>query len=152
MKSLIEFLHDSQITEMARNLHSFKDLVSDMSSQIVQNWCLVKWCDLYPDNNISKRLRNHWCTELKSMMLKITNERLKSGGKQKVIKQEWINHLELNNPDEIANIIRNKFHKEGLSKYIYKISVECANSSDEITNVLSTDKYCVEEYLDSYIG
>lgn len=45
-------------------------------------------------------------------MFRISEEKLKSGRKDKVIKNEWIDHFELNDKDNITNIIRNKFNKE----------------------------------------
>ena len=59
MKTLIEYIESNIITEIAKSLSDFKQLVSDLSDQIVENWCLVKWCDIYPDELTSKRLRNH---------------------------------------------------------------------------------------------
>ena len=111
MKTLIEYIESSAITEMAKSLSDFKQLVSDLSDQIIENWCLVKWCDMYPNELTSKRLRNHWASELKSYLYKISRERLKSGRKDKVIKDEWIKHLELNDTYIISDVIRDKFEK-----------------------------------------
>lgn len=152
MKTLIEYIEETMITEMAKSLSDFKQLVSDLSDQIVENWCLVKWCDIHPNELTSKRLRNHWATELKTYMFKISKERIKSGRKDKVILNEWINHLELNDAQIVADIIRNKFEKEGLEKYVNIMSEECANSAKDICNVLSGIKYDIEDYVNVYIG
>ena len=148
MKTLIEYIEETIITEMAKSLSDFKQLVSDLSDQIVENWCLVKWCDTHPNELKSKQLRNHWATELKSYLYKISRERLKSGRKDKVIKDEWIKHLELNDTYIISDIIRDKFEKEGLEKYIYIVAAECAKSSSEICNVLnSKSPKEIEDYV-----
>lgn len=151
MKTLLEYIEESKILEMSLNLSKFKDLLYNLSKQIVENWCLVKWCDTNPNELKSKRLRNHWATELKNYMCRISEEKLKSGRKDKVIKNEWVNHLELNDKIVITNIIRNKFNKEGLEKYINVISEECANSTNEICNVLSGNKEDIETYIQGYI-
>ena len=151
MKTLLEYIEESTILEMSLNLSKFKDLLYNLSKQIVENWCLVKWCDTNPNELKSKRLRNHWVTELKNYMYRISEEKLKSGRKDKVIKNEWVNHLELNDKIVITNIIRNKFNKEGLEKYINVISEECANSTNEICNVLSGNKEDIETYIQGYI-
>ena len=151
MKTLLEYIEESTILEMSLNLSKFKDLLYNLSKQIVENWCLVKWCDTNPNELKSKRLRNHWTTELKNYMCRISEEKLKSGRKDKVIKNEWVDHLELNDKIVITNIIRNKFNKEGLEKYINVISEECANSTNEICNVLSGNKEDIETYIQGYI-
>ena len=70
-------------------------------------------------NKNIKRLRNHWATELKAHMNKIIEIKLKSGNKDKVVKKEWIDLYELNDPIEVAENIREKFNNEGLEK-VYK--------------------------------
>lgn len=152
MKTLIEYIEETIITEMAKSLSDFKQLVSDLSDQIVENWCLVKWCDIHPNELTSKRLRNNWATELKTYMFKISKERIKSGRKDKVILNEWINHLELNDAQIVADIIRNKFEKEGLEKYVNIMSEECANSVNEICKILNSSQNEVEDYINSYLG
>ena len=151
MKNLLEYVEESTILEMSLNLSKFKDLLYNLSKQIIENWCLVKWCDMHPDELTSKRLRSHWSTELKAYMFRISEEKLKSGRKDKVIKNEWIDHFELNDKDNITNIIRNKFNKEGLEKYINIISKECAKSANDICNVLSGNKDDIESYIECYI-
>ena len=153
MKSLYKYIKESQILEMSLNLNKFKDKIDGIYIQLIQNWCLVRWCDLNQDNDISKRLRNHWASELKSNMFVIQKEKLKSGRKDKVIKNELINHYELDDYNEIADIIRDKFSKECLSKYVINISFDCAEHINEICKVLSTNnKYDIEEYINGYLG
>ena len=95
-------------------------------------------------------------------MFRISEEKLKSGRKDKVIKNEWIDHFELNDKDNITNIIRNKFNKEGLEKYklslcfahamhINVMTEECAKSTNDICNVLSGNKDDIESYIECYI-
>ena len=152
MKSITEYLQLNQITEMAKNLNDFRKLLNDLSEQLIQNWCLVKWCDLNPDNNISKRLRNHWATELNAVMTKISNIKLKCGRKDRAIKYVLIDDLELNDYASISNMISKKFNEEGLSKYIYKMSQICSKHINEIINILSKTNYDVEDYINYEIG
>ena len=147
MKSLYNYIKTRQINEMAQNLSAFKDLIRNLHKQILENWCLVKWCDMYPDELTSKRLRNHWAAELKAHMNKIVEIKLKSGNKDKAIKKEWIDLYELNDPIEVAENIREKFNGEGLEKYINIISEECAKSALEICNVLSSNNKNLNDYI-----
>ena len=153
MKSLTEYINNLYITEMANSLNDFERLLDNVLQQIIENWCLVYWCDIYKDNNISKKLRNHWALELKSYINKINKIKLKSGRKDKAIKRVIIEKSELNDPTNISYLISNKFHKEGLSKYIYKISCECSNHIEEICDILSmNNENLIDEYIKPDIG
>lgn len=141
-----------QISEMATKLSDFRMDVKNVINQIIENWCLVKWCDDNPNELISNRLRNHWATELKGYMNFIAGINLKSGKKDKVLKSILIDDLELDYGNSISIIIRKKFDKEGLSKYINKISFECANQINRIINILASNENDVEEYIKGEIG
>lgn len=56
MKNLLEYVEESTILEMSLNLSKFKDLLYNLSKQIIENWCLVKWCDMHPDELTSNDL------------------------------------------------------------------------------------------------
>ena len=164
MVNLVDYIYkNEQINEMATKLTTFRLLLHNLYKQIIENWCLVKRCDMNQDELISKRLRNHWATELKSYMIKITDEKLKSGRKDKVIKDELINELELNDNNRISDLIRNKFNKEGLEKYklslcfahamhINVMSEECANNIENICKVLYGNSNDVNDYINGYLG
>ena len=152
MKSLTEYLIYNPINEMADSLSDFKNKIDNILGQLLENWCLVKWCDLYPNSNISVRLRNHWATALIAIMKQITNTRIKSGRKDKAIKNILIKKWELNDPDVIYNFINKKFTKEGLFKYSKHMSEICSNNIDEICNVLSQNEDDVYNYVVGEIG
>lgn len=151
MKNLKDIIRESLIYEMADNLSTFRLKLQDIMPQVIENWCLVKWCDMNPDELTSKCLRNHWATELKAYMNKIVDRKVKCGRKDKVIISSIINEMELNDKNEVANLIRNKFTKEGLEKYINVMAEECANNIKIICNVLSKTKYDVEDYVSGCI-
>lgn len=153
MKNLVNYIYKKEyVTEMATKLTVFRLMLHNLYIQLIENWCLVKWCDMNPNELASKRLRNHWATELKAVMSEIANEKLKSGRKDKVIKDELINGIELNDKDRIADLIRDKFENEGLEKYINIMSEECANNIENICDVLSGNSNNVKEYINGYIG
>lgn len=152
MKSLIEFIKTSAINEMADKKSQFEMKLFNMIDQILENWCLVKWCDDNPTNNISIRLRNRWATELKTCMKKIANVNLKSGRKDKVIKNVLVNQLDLDDNTNISKRIRKKFNEEGLAKYINTISYECASRIREICSELAGTEQNIEEYVKGELG
>jgi hypothetical protein len=152
MKSLTEYIYKSSINEMAIKRGDFELRVWNAESQIIQNWCLVYWCDRYSEN--SKAInRNHWANELKAHMKNIVNDKIKGGKKNKVIEKVIIDDDELNDSNRIANIIRDKFAEEGLGKYVNIISRDCANHIKEICGILaSNNNYAVDEYVNGMIG
>ena len=152
MENLVNYIYKKEyVTEMTTKLTVFRLMLHNLYIQLIENWCLVKWCDMNPNELTSKRLRNHWATELKAVMSEIANEKLKSGRKDKVIKDELINGIELNDKDRIAGLIRDKFEKEGIEKYINIMSEECANNIDNICDILSGNSNDVNEYINGYI-
>lgn len=152
MKSISDFLKNFYITEMAIKLGEFRSKSEGIINQIIENWCLVKWCDMYPDELTSKQLRNHWATELISHMLYINNIKLKGSRKDKALHNLVIKTLEYDDPIEVANIIRNKFEKERLEKYINIMSEECANNINTICKLLCcNDENYIKNYVNSYL-
>ena len=151
MKNFSEFLKNFYITEMAIKLGEFRNNSEGIINKIIENWCLVKWCDMYPNELTSKRLRNHWVTELINHMLRINNIKLKGSRKDKALYNLVIKTLEYNDWIEIAKVIRNKFEKERLEKYINIISEECANNIENICNILCSDENAIKEYVNGYI-
>ena len=151
MKNFSEFLKNFYITEMTIKLGEFRNNSEGIINQIIENWCLVKWCDMYPNELTSKRLRNHWVTELINHMLRINNIKLKGSRKDKALHNLVIKTLEYNDWIEIAKVIRNKFEKERLEKYINIISEECANNIENICNILCSDENTIKEYVNGYM-
>lgn len=147
MKSLTEYLIYNPINEMADSLSDFRNKINNLLGKLLENWCLVKWCDLYPNSNISVRFRNHWANELIAIMKQITSTRIKSGRKDKAIRNILITKWELNDPDVIYNFINKKFSKEGLFKYGKYMSEICANNIYDICNVLSQNENNIEDYI-----
>ena len=151
MKNFSEFLKNFYITEMAIKLGEFRNNSEGIINQIIENWCLVRWCDVYSNELTSKRLRNHWALELINHMLRINNIKLKGSRKDKALHNLVIKTFEYDNSIEVANIIRNKFIEEGLEKYVNIMSEECANNIENICNILCSDENTIKEYVNGYM-
>ena len=135
MKTLIEYINESPIYEMVLSMSNFRLKLYNLSEQLIQNWCLVKLCDLYTQESFSIN-RNHWCSELKSYIYNISHDKVKSGKKIKIIKHVLIDELELNDSNEVSKRIRSKFNDENLEKYINIISEVCSKNINNICNIL----------------
>ena len=151
MKNFSEFLKNFYITEMAIKLGEFRNNSEGIINQIIENWCLVRWCDVYSNELTSKRLRNHWALELINHMLRINNIKLKDSRKDKALHNLVIKTFEYNDWIEIAKVIRNKFIEEGLEKYVNIMSEECANNIENICNILCSDENTIKEYVNGYM-
>lgn len=154
MKSLSDYIINSHINEMANSKSDFEKILYSFVGQIIENWCLVKLCDLYPSQQFYQT-RNHWASELKSYMQRIYKFKIKSNNKHryKYIYNIFVNSYELNDKEEVKDWIRNKFNKENLSKYINIVSEERANNINEICKVLAdTNINTIDDYVDGKIG
>lgn len=151
MVTLSEYVAISEINEMAKDLASYKNKVTHLSRQIIENWCLVRWCDIYKDDPKTIN-RNHWASELKTLLYYIVDIDIKVRDKLKHIKDVWINYYEYHKIENIRKVIRKKFEKEGLEKYIDIISKECASSYQEICEILNSDDDHVDDYVEYPIG
>ena len=152
MKSITEYLYTTQINEMTSSMSAFRKLCSNLEIQIIENWCLTKLCDLYPQESFSIN-RNHWCSELKSYIMRIYNKKLKTGKKINIIYDLFIKEDEYNDSIRVAELIRDKFNKENLQKYINIISGECTNNINRLCNILSeNDIDNINTYLQEPIG
>ena len=137
MRSLVEVLHGTQINEMAANLSKYRNAIISVATQILQNWCLVKLCDEHPDEWFAIN-RNYWASELCAHIDSIASIKLKSGRKDKVTKQVWIDELELDDNIEVSSRIRSKLSDENLQKYVNKIAEDAANDASKICMFLSS--------------
>ena len=151
MKNIIDYIYESQINEMSISLSEYSFKVENRIVQIIENWCLIKLCDLYPKESLSIN-RNHWCSELKSYITYIRKLKIKHGNKDKIIKKLFIKEMDLDIPSEVCDIIRDKLKKEDLLKYINIISIECSNNINQICELLYNENIDIDDYLNGEIG
>lgn len=112
---LLESIQKTYIFEMAVSRKELKDKVDNLIYQIIEDWCLVKYCTLYDNININK---NHWQKELRAHILNIYNRQLKGGdnsAKFKLIEDVIIDKLEITTANKINRIIKAKFRDENLN-------------------------------------
>lgn len=117
MKKLIDYIlesiSNSYLFEMAYDRASYCMELRSLSVQIVQNWCLIKYCNLYDDENYN---RLHWSKELSTHLIRLQSVKLKSGDKLRATQQELIVKSELGDPETIFDICNGKWNLERLPK------------------------------------
>lgn len=101
------------ITEMALHKKDFVSLLLDLKDQLIENWCLCAYCSLHDKENDNF---DHWCVEFMSYANKIKRCNLKSGDKQKVIFEMYINKYDINTVNMVYRIIRGKFNREQIDE------------------------------------
>lgn len=118
MKSIKEYILDviqeSYIFEMAYDRKEIKKRVEGLVNQIIENWCLIKYCSLYDNNNTNKY---HWKQELKAHLYDIYEMKIKGGNaktKYNLISEIIYDKKEITTSSKISSIIRIKFRKENI--------------------------------------
>lgn len=118
MKSIKEYILDviqeSYIFEMAYDRKEIKKRVEALTNQIIENWCLIKYCTLYDNEN---RNKYHWKQELKAHLYNIYEMKIKGGNaktKYNLISEIIYDKKEITTSLKISSIIRIKFRKENM--------------------------------------
>lgn len=144
---------------------NFKQLLEANINNIIELWCLVKWCDYNNDNQFAKAHRKEWANELFELMwsickIKVKNKSdiindvfIKNGLKNpfgSMNKVHFKNGLKnnLKNQDNIKQIITDTFKKNDIDDDINLISIACANSIESICKVLDFE---FDNHLNDYI-
>lgn len=151
MKNLIDIPKRCYLTEMAISLLAFNEKLESRINQILQNWCLVRFCD----DNVKHPAyinRNHWASELYALMTDISSYKLKSGRKDKTVYNVLANELELDNSYEIEKRIKRKFIIEGLEKEVQTIAHICSLNIEDICENICKDEAAIYLYVSEPIG
>ena len=139
MKSLKLFIHnllgESFIMEMAISRRAFIDYCKDRFDQIIENWCIIKYCNLYDEENCN---RLHWSGELMAHLKKINDYEIKGGINKKKAIQQAVEEVELYNIDNIIETCKEKWKNEKLPQQnIKEIAKEFTKSANIIIDLVS---------------
>lgn len=148
---ILEKLQNTLVFEMAYSRKELKTIFDGILDQIIENWCLVKYCSLYDPNNINK---NHWVYELTAHMYNIFRRQLKNGSedaKLHLLKSVAFNQKEYTTAIAIKNCIRLKFKKENI-QITNELCSACIEDLETILNLISKrDTEENYENIDTYI-
>lgn len=148
---LIEMLSKTQLFEMAYNRKDFIRTCDNFHKQIVENWCLVKYCNLYDKQNLNL---NHWKYELYSHCDNLYRMQIDSD-KYKAIKHSFIKNNELDDYKTVELTTCKKFEYEGIetnSKYREVVEMFIEYGVEKIMRLISNKKSNINtNLLYSYI-
>lgn len=151
MVGLQEYINNSLIVEMATELSDYIKQVEWYSDQIIENWCLVKWCDNH-EGDPKTINRNHWASELKAHLKHLIKIKIKVKNKLKNVRKSYVHDLELNDYNVVYDRVHNKLNEEGLGKYAHNLSKDCANHIEDICEIICGDEEKMFEYVKYPIG
>lgn len=135
------------INEMAVPLKTYRARVDGLRFQLVENWCLCKWCQLY---NAKCENFAHWMVELKACIDNLKFLDIKNGvDKRRVLQRMLIEDYDYDDSNMIERIIRGKFVREKISDSVEKNMVcrEFAANIENLVEAISMESIDTEEYL-----
>lgn len=136
---LVESLAKTKIFEMANSREKYIDVVRGLTDQVVQNWCLVKYCNMYDEENYN---RLHWSKELLAHLGYIYRQKIKGGiNKARTTKTAWIEQEEINDPEIVKIIIQNKFKDENIETDLDILSKEFVNHLNELIDAICNGSF-----------
>lgn len=136
------------ISEMSTPLKKFISSVEFLQEQIIENWCLCKYCQMFDNEN---QVRNHWIEELHAYLSKLVGMKLKNGiDKSKHVRRLMVDEYELNDKSRVIEFIIGKFKEENISDMdkIESVATQFSSSLPRLIEVISSGNLTsVDEYL-----
>lgn len=128
MKSLFEYLieklSDTYLFEITYNRRVYMDNVDSLARQILENWCLIRYCTL----SNREQTKKHWQDELYAHITNLFQIRLKVD-KKIATTTVLIDWNEYDNSSHVRNIFLSKVKKEQLDKDNINIMNACKDFS-----------------------
>ena len=135
------------INERAVPLKTYRARVDGLRFQLVENWCLCKWCQLF---NPECEKFAHWVTELKTCIDNLKFLDIKNNiDKRKTLIKMLVKDYDYDNANMIERIIRGKFVRENIIDNTQKIQV-CTTFADNIMGLIdaiSMEAIDSDEYI-----
>lgn len=135
------------INEIAVPLKNYKSRVDGLRFQLVENWCLCKWCQLY-----NPKCENfaHWIVELKACINNLKFLDIKNGiDKRRTLTRMLVDDYDYDETNMIMRIINDKFDVENISnnRQRVKVASEFADNVQGLIEVMSVDTICTNTYI-----
>lgn len=128
-------------------LKDYRARVDGLRFQLVENWCLCKWCQLF---NPECENFAHWVIELKACIDNLKFLDIKNGiDKRRTLTRMLVADYDYNDANMIERIIRGKFVRENITDNIQKVRVctEFADNINELINAISMVSIDSAEYI-----
>lgn len=141
----------SYLMEYAIPRSKFIDNTSSLVYQIIENWCLVRYCTL----TSRESNKEHWAIELRAHMSNIGRDTIKGNdsydSRIKAISEGFDAKDAFNGPERIMEIIKDKFKVETMydnAEAVQQVAIDCSASIKEIIHHIAN---YAKENMDDYI-
>lgn len=143
--TLHKICKSDMLNEMAITIKSYKHRVDGLRFQLVENWCLCKYCQLFDPESENFI---HWATELKACIDNLKFLSLKSGQKSNILKRMLIDDYDYNDANMIASIIADKFSIEHIPVDKRKaVALAFSSNVNGLIDVISDLNLSVATYI-----
>ena len=151
---LVSFREQEALNEMAMERKEYITfLKGGILKQLIQNWCLVRYCRIEP--KFVTTCRNHWASELRAIAVEISSYKLCKDNKQRDKKREAtrkiiIDYFEYNDIDTVTRVIHPKFYDENIRNYEDEqfIAIQFIKELDVIIDMITSG---AKDDIDAYI-
>lgn len=151
---LVSFREQEVLNEMAMERKEYITfLKGGILKQLIQNWCLVRYCRIEP--KFVTTCRNHWASELRAIAVDLSSYKLCKDNKQRDKKREAtrkiiIDYFEYNDIDTVTRVIHPKFYDENIRSYEDEqfIAIQFIKELDVIIDMIT--KGAIDD-IDAYI-
>jgi len=135
------------INEMAVSLKDYRARVDGLRFQLVENWCLCKWCQLF---NPECEYFAHWKAELRACINNLKLVDIKNGiDKRKTLTRMLIDDYDYDETNMIVRIINDKFDSENIMDNTQRARVASAfaDGIQGLIEVISVDAISTNAYI-----
>ena len=148
-------LHEQEVlNDIAMEINGYTSyLKGGILKQLVQNWCLVRYCRLHP--KFVTTCRNHWASELRAIAVEISSYKLCKDNKRRDKKREVtrkiiIDYFEYNDVEMVALVIHAKFYDANIRNYEDEkfIAIQFIKELDVIIDMITSG---AKDDIDAYI-
>ena len=135
------------MNEMAVPLKIYRARVDGLRFQLVENWCLCKYCQLF---NPECENFAHWLKELKACINNLKFLDIKNGiDKRRTLTLMLIDDYDYDKTNMIVRIINDKFDSENIYNNIQRARVASAfaDGIQNLIEVISVDTISTNSYI-----
>lgn len=135
------------MNEMAVPLKIYRARVDGLRFQLVENWCLCKYCQLF---NPECENFAHWLKELKACINNLKFIDIKNGiDKRRTLILMLIDDYDYDKTNMIVRIINDKFDSENINNNTQRVRVASAfaDGIQNLIKVISVDTISTNSYI-----